>query len=56
MIKNEKIFLMLTCHIVFLGSDLHLGFVNILDYSCAVDKNNRWKLFVYLHQNTTSRR
>ena len=31
-------FFRLTCHIVFLGSDLHLGFVDILDYSCAVDR------------------
>lgn len=28
----------LTCHVIFLGSDLHLGFVDILDYSCAVDR------------------
>lgn len=28
----------LTCHVVSLGSDLHLGFVDILDYSCAVDR------------------
>ena len=30
--------LVLTSHVVFLGSDLHLGFVDILDYSCAVDR------------------
>lgn len=26
---------MLTCHIVLLGTDLHLSFVDILDYSYA---------------------
>lgn len=34
--------LVLTCHVVFLGSDLHLGFVDILDYSCAVDRITDW--------------
>lgn len=40
----RKYFLMLTCHIIFLGSDLHLGFVNILDYSCAVGQKQQMEV------------
>lgn len=37
MSSKEVILLKLTCHVVLLGSDFHLGFVDILDYSCAAD-------------------
>lgn len=37
----------LTCHIVFLRTDLHLSFIDILDYGCAVQgskSGNYWSI------------
>ena len=50
--------LVLTCHVVFLGSDLHLGFVDILDYSCAMDRRTELQMRVTdaaVPNNVTSR-
>lgn len=33
---------MQTCHIVLLGTDLHLSFVDILDYSYAAHRSKNW--------------
>lgn len=41
-VEMMNIFFMLTCHIVLLGTDLHLSFVDILDYSYAAQSSKSW--------------
>lgn len=47
MLHIQNSILKLTCHIVFLRTDLHLSFIDILDYSCAVHRGksgNYWSI------------